>query len=187
MKKWGIIGAVIAAILIIVPISAYNGILNSHETVLEKSAVIDIQLKRRADLIGNLVESVKGYAAHETEIINTVSDARAKLSGAETTNEKVTANAAASGALSRLIAISENYPDLKADVNFRQLSDELTGTENRIAVARIAYNTAVRAYNNKIITFPSNIIADSMGMEKSDYFEASEGDKEVPKIDFGKQ
>ena len=186
MKKVAIILILFVALLVIIPMSSYNGLVQSRETISEKEATIDVQLKRRTDLIGNLVESVKGYAAHETEIINSVSEARTHLAGAKTTDEKASANEEVSGALSRLIAISENYPELKADANFRQLSDELAGTENRISVARMDYNAAVATYNKKIVSFPSNIMANLMGLEKAIYFEAAERDTEVPQINFGR-
>ena len=185
MKKAIIIIIAVVVLLTGISVASYNNLVQNREEVTEKEAVIDVQLKRRADLIGNLVESVKGYAAHETAIINSISEARANLAGAETTSDKANANEEVSGALSNLIAIAENYPDLKADANFKQLSDELAGTENRISVARIDYNSAVATYNKKILSFPTNIIAGMMGFEKSVYFEISESEKEAPKINFG--
>ena len=183
-KNTIIILSIIAAICILVPVVSYNSLASSLEDVSEKASIIDVQLKRRADLIGNLVESVKGYAAHETEIVNSVTEARARMAGAMTTEEKAAANEEATGALARLISLTENYPDLKADANFRQLSDEMAGTENRISVARIDYNAAVAAYNKKLVSFPGVLIARLMDWEKAAYFEAAEGDKEVPKISF---
>ena len=185
MKKSTIaIIAVIMVILIAIPVSSYNDLMTSREEVSQKAATIDVQLKRRADLIGNLLETVKGYAAHEKEIIDSVTDARAKLAGAKTTGEKATANEAATTAIAGLLAISENYPDIKSDANFRQFSDELTGTENRIAVARIDYNNAVSKFNKKIVTLPGSLFAGAAGLEKADYFEAAESEKEVPKVQF---
>lgn len=178
--------AVIAVILIlvIVFVSSYNSLATMREETEEKFSTIDVQLKRRADLIPNLVSTVKGYAAHETEAIEAVTDARTKYGSATTDAEKIQAGDELSGAISRLLVIAEAYPDLKADANFRQLSDELAGTENRIAVARKDYNEAVKEYNSKIIKFPSNMIAGMFGFEKAVYFEASETDKEVPTVDF---
>ena len=185
MKKAWIILAIIVVIIGGMTIGSYNSLVKSREEVDRASGEIDVQLKRRYDLIGNLLETVKGYAAHETEIFKNVTDARARMTGASTTEEKAAANEEATGALGRLIAITEGYPELKADVNFRQFSDELSGTENRIAVARRDYNNAVSLYNKKVIGFPSNIFAGSMGMEKAPYFEAAEGEKEAPKVNFG--
>ena len=183
MQK-GIIIGIIVAVFIIISVVSYNGLAACRETVDEKASIIDVQLARRGDLVGNLVESVKGYAAHETEIFTAVSEARAKLAGAATTEEKSAANDETTGALSRLLAVTEAYPDLKADTNFRQLSDELAGTENRIAVARIDFNNAVAEYNKKIVALPGVIFARLMGWEKLAYFEAPEASKESPRISF---
>ena len=187
MKKSVIIGGVAVILLIIliaVPVSSYNSIVTSREDVNTKAATIDVQLKRRADLIGNLLETVKGYAAHEKEIIDSVTEAREKLIGAKTTTEKAEANDAATSAISGLLAISESYPDIKADANFRQFADELAGTENRISVARIDYNNAVSSYNKKIITFPGSLLAGAMGFTRAEYFEAAESEKEAPEVKF---
>ena len=121
----------------------YNGMVSSRENVDSKWSQVDNQLQRRSDLIPNLVNTVKGYASHEKEVFQSVSDARAKMAGAKSVGDKLSANTELSGALSRLLAVAENYPQLKADQNFRQLQDELSGTENRIAVARKDYNDAV--------------------------------------------
>ena len=184
MNKW--LGFfVVLAIFIATLVFSYNGLVQSKEEIATKEAVIDVQLKRRGDLIGNLVESVKGYAAHESELIHSVSTARAKLVGVMPANEKAAAYEAASGALARLIAIAESYPELKADSNFRHLSDELAGTENRISVARIDYNNAVAVYNKKIISIPTKFLADYLGFEKASYFVVAEADKAPSKISFG--
>ena len=121
----------------------YNGMVSARENVDSKWSQVDNQLQRRSDLIPNLVNTVKGYAAHEKEVFQSVSDARAKMAGAKSVNDKLAANTEMNSALSRLLAVAENYPQLKADQNFRQLQDELSGTENRIAVARKDYNDAV--------------------------------------------
>lgn len=165
--------------------SSYNGLVSLDENVNSKWSQIDNQLQRRADLIPNLVNTVKGYAAHEKSILTEVSQARAKLIGAGSVAEKAEADANLSGALSRLLAISESYPELKADANFRQLSDELAGTENRIATARMDYNNAVQTYNSKIRRFPTSIIAKISGFEKKEYFKAEEGSRKIPEVDFG--
>ena len=132
----------------------YNGMVSARENVDSKWSQVDNQLQRRSDLIPNLVNTVKGYAAHEKDVFQAVSDARAKMAGARTAGDKMAANTELNSALSRLLAVAENYPQLKADQNFRQLQDELSGTENRIAVARKDYNDAVQGYNTKIKSLP---------------------------------
>ena len=141
-------------------------------------------MKKRYDLIPNLVETVKGYAAHEQEAIDSVTEARANLAGASTVEEKAAADSALTTALNNLLVIVENYPDLKASANFTQLSDELAGTENRIATARRDYNEAVREYNTAIRKFPGSLIAGLFGFEQKDYFQASDGAQNVPTVEF---
>ena len=184
MNKGVIITIVVIAVLLLASLFSYNGLVSSREEVREKESVIDVQLKRRADLIGNLVESVKGYMEHETEIITVVSESRAKLAGAKTVSEKAAANDETVAALSGFLAISESYPEIKTDANFRQLSDELAGTENRISTARIDYNKAASTYNKKIITLPGSLFAGQMGLERVEYFEATEVEREAPKVQF---
>ena len=176
---------VVAALFIGPLVSRYNQLVTLEEKVNLSLSQIDNQLQRRADLIPNLVETVKGFAAQEKEIFESVSEARAKLIGAGSVSEKAEADAEVTGALSRLLAISESYPDLKSDANFRQLSDELAGTENRIAVARMDYNTTANEFNSTLIRFPMNLFASLFGFEKVDYFEAAEGAEEAPKVEFG--
>ncbi|MCF6096398.1 LemA family protein [Thermovorax subterraneus] len=175
---------VVVAFLLVFAFGSYNGLVAAEENVNSKWSQVENQLQRRADLIPNLVETVKGYAAHEQEIFTEVTRAREKLISAGSVAEKAQADAELTSALSRLLAIVENYPTLKADANFRQLADELAGTENRIAVARMDYNNAVQRYNSKIRSFPTVIIARIMGFEKKEYFKAEEGAYEVPKVDF---
>lgn len=187
MKKGWIVAIVIVVILIVIIAGlggSYNKMVSMQEEVDSKWANIDTQLQRRMDLIPNLVNTVKGFASHEQEIINSVTDARSKLSGANSVEEKANANNELSGALSRLLVVVENYPDLKANQNFQALSDELAGTENRIAVARKDYNDVVKEYNQKIKKFPSNMIAGMFGFETKQYFEAKEGADNAPVVEF---
>ncbi|MCG0275595.1 MAG: LemA family protein [Thermosediminibacteraceae bacterium] len=176
--------AIILVMFAMYAFGTYNSLVTAEEDVNSKWSQVENQLQRRADLIPNLVETVKGYAAHEQEIFTEVTRAREKLISAGSVAEKAQADAQLTSALSRLLAIVENYPNLKADANFRQLQDELAGTENRIAVARMDYNNAVQRYNSKIRSFPTVIIARLMGFEKREYFKAEEGALEVPKVDF---
>ena len=183
MKKWLIpIAAVV--ILGVMLISGYNNLVKISESVNSSWSQVQNQLQRRTDLIPNLVETVKGYAAQEKDIFTQVAEARAKLAGAATVGEAADADQALTGALGRLLAIAENYPQLKSDANFRALQDELAGTENRIAVARMDYNNSVQVYNAKIKTFPTSLYAGLFGFLQRDYFQASEKAGEVPAVDF---
>ncbi|MBQ5152077.1 LemA family protein [Macrococcoides caseolyticum] len=165
-------------------IGPYNKLVDLDTEVEKSQAKIDTQLQRRLDLIPNLVETVKGYAKHEEKVFKDVSDARAKLAGANTMEEKAEANAQVSSALSRLIAIQENYPELKADTQFTGLRDELAGTENRIAVARNDYNDVVTEYNKVVKRFPGSIVAGLFGFEKKEFFKADSAAKDAPNVDF---
>lgn len=165
-------------------IGPYNKLVDLDTEVDKSQAKIDTQLQRRLDLIPNLVETVKGYAKHEEKVFKDVSDARAKLAGANTMEEKAEANAQVSSALSRLIAIQENYPELKADTQFTGLRDELAGTENRIAVARNDYNDVVTEYNKVVKRFPGSIVAGLFGFEKKEFFKADSAAKDAPNVDF---
>lgn len=187
MKKSIIITGIIVVILIIliaVAGSSYNGMVSKQEEVENKFSAIDTQLQRRADLIPNLVSTVKGYASQEKEVIESVANARAKLAGANTVSEKAQADGELTSALNRLMIVVESYPELKSSQNFVQLTDELAGTENRIATARRDYNEAVKVYNLKIKKFPTNIMAGMFGFEEAEYFEASEKSQEVPNVSF---
>lgn len=177
-----LVGLAILAIVLLVP--KYNEFVNLDEEVNQKFAQIETVLERRGDLIPNLVSTVQGYASHEREIFTEVADARSRLSGAEGVEEVSEANNQMTSALSRLLAIQENYPELRADEQFTGLRDELAGAENRIAVARQDYNTAVQDYNRNTRTFPGNIIAGFFNFNEKDYFEASETSREVPEVDF---
>ena len=175
MKKSRIIliGIVIVIILLLVSgIGTHNDLVSKSENIGTAFSQIDNQLQRRNDLIPNLVETVKRYAEHENDVFTDIADARAKLAGAGNLTEQAKGDAALTNALSRLIAIAENYPELKANQNFIQLQDELAGTENRIAAARKDYNEAARDYNTSIRRFPTNLYANILGFEKADYFEA---------------
>lgn len=180
--------AIVVIIIILVAsiVGSYNSLVNLSETVNEKQNQITVQLQRRLDLIPNFVNTVKGYAAHETAAIKQVTDARTKLAGASTITDKANANNDLSGALSRLLVIVENYPNLKANEQFRALSDELAGTENRIAYARDQYNTVVKDYNAKIRSFPTNILANMCGFKEKDYFQPTGDVNKVPSVDFSK-
>ena len=177
---------VIAAIVIVVGMifSSYNGLVSMNENVTGKWAPVENQLQRRNDLIPNLVNTVKGYAAHESQVFKDVADARAKLGGAATVAEASKANGELSNALGRLLMVAEQYPDLKANTNFTQLQDELAGTENRIAVARKDYNSAVQAYNAKIKSLPASLYAGAFGFTARDYFKADEAAQKVPQVKF---
>ena len=177
-----IIGVVL--LIAIFLISTYNGLVNKEEEVEGKLADISVQLERRADLIPNLVSTVKGYASHETEVINSITTSREKLLNADSVEEKAEANEELTTALNNLLVVVENYPDLKANTNFIQLQDELAGTENRIAVARKDYNEVVKDYNKSIKSFPKNILAGMFGFDKKEYFEAKESSNEVPNVSF---
>lgn len=160
--------------------------LVAQKNVIEGAfAQVDNVLQRRADLIPNLVETVKGFASQEKEVIASVANARAALGGARTPQEKIAANSQLDGALSRLLVVVENYPQLKSDANFMRLQDELAGTENRIAVERRKYNEAVQKYNTSIELFPNNIAASIFGFQRNDaYFKTDPASRQVPKIDF---
>ncbi len=156
-------------------ISCRNSLISRDEFVREQWSQIDTQLQRRADLIPNLVNTVKGYAAHENQIFTEIAEARSKLLGATGPEEKAAADGAMTSALGRLLVIAENYPQLKADTTFIRLQDELAGTENRIGVARGRYNQAVRDFNTAIRVFPGSLFASGLGLTSAQYFEPPAG------------
>jgi LemA protein len=166
-------------------VGARNEMVRKNETVSAAWSQVDVVLQRRADLIPNLVETVKGYAAQEQTVFANIANARAALLSARTPAEKIAANTRVDGALGRLLAVVENYPQLKSNENFLRLQDELAGTENRIAVERRRYNEAVQDYNTYIGLFPNNVFAAWAGFHRNDaYFRASEGSREAPKVQF---
>lgn len=191
MKKWIWIGVV--ALVAIFCYTTYNGLVTKEEGLDNAWSNVETQYQRRADLIPNLVNTVKGYAAHESETLGAVTEARAKatsinLSASDLTPEKLAAfqqaQADVRSALGRLIAVAENYPDLKANQNFLELQAQLEGTENRINVARKNFNDAAKAYNTTIRRFPKNILAGMFGFDKRAYFEAAEGAEQAPQVQF---
>jgi len=189
LKTFLIILAIIVLLIIIIVLplkNSYNNLVALDEGVNNSWAQVENVLQRRYDLIPNLVETVKGYASHEREVLTEVTKARASVGGAQTPSEIMQANNQLTNALSRLLLVVERYPDLKANQNFRDLQLELSGTENRIAVERRRYNDTVRTYNQKVRSFPTNILAGMFGFEKRDYFEAPEAAQEAPKVDFSK-
>jgi LemA protein len=164
--------------------SKYNTLQTKRENVRMKWSGIDSQLQRRADLIPNLVNTVKGYAKHEEKVFGDIAAARSRLLSAQTPEDKASANDQLSGALGRLLALSENYPNLKADEQFKTLQYELAGTENRINVARTDYNQAVFDYNTTLQRFPTVVIARLLGFQRAEEFKAAEGAREVPQVTF---
>ncbi len=191
MKKWIWIGAV--AVVVIFFYATYNGFVNKEEGLKGAWADVETQYQRRADLIPNLVSTVKGYAAHETQTLNDVTEARARatsinLSADDLTPERLAqfqrAQAEVRSALGRLIAVSESYPDLKANQNFLELQAQLEGTENRIAVARKDFNAAAQQYNVSVRRFPANLVARMFGFGQKPYFESAEGAAAAPQVTF---
>jgi LemA protein len=167
-------------------VSARNEMVRKNETIKQTWSQVDVVLQRRADLIPNLVATVKGYAQQEQKVFGDIANARAALLGARNPAEKIAANGQLDGALGRLLAVVENYPNLKSNQNFLALQDELAGTENRIAVERRRYNEALQDYNTYIGLFPNNIYARWSGFQRNnDYFNTTESARQAPKVDFG--
>ncbi len=181
---WIVLG--IIALLVIVAIVTYNGLIRSRNQVENAWSQIDVQLKRRIDLIPNLVETVKAYAAHERETLDAVINARNAAMAAPSgdAHAQAAADGQMAGALRQLFALGEAYPDLKANQNFLALQEELSATEGRVAYARQFYNDTVLNYNNKLQAFPTVIFANMLKFDKREYFEADEAAREVPKIGF---
>ena len=179
-----IIGGAILFLIIIFIVGNYNSLVSLRNKVKDQWSQIDVLLKRRSDLIPNLVETVKGYASHENETLEAVIAARNRVVEAKSTEDEIKADGELSRALGRLMAVAEAYPDLKANTNFLNLQNQLTETEDKIQYARQFYNDAVLNYKNKLELFPSNIIASMFKFKPEAFFEIEEKDKEVPKVQF---
>ena len=193
-KGMGIFAGIIGVILVLAImiggyfISTGNSIVNKYEEVNLQKSQIEVSLQKRADLIPNLVATVKGYAAHEEKVFSEVAEARSKLAGSIQSgdiNQMSEANSNLSSALSRLLVITENYPELKADTQFIQLQNQLTSCENEISNARSKYNDSVKTFNAMIKRFPTSIVASMRGYSDFDYFKADEGSQKAPVVDFG--
>lgn len=179
------LGIVIVVIVLAMAIAGiYNSLVSLRNRVKDSWAQIDVQLKRRFDLIPNLVNTVKGYAAHEKETLDAVITARNRFTQASTPQEEMESNNMLTGALSRLFALAESYPDLKANENFLRLQDELSKTEDKISFARQFYNDTVLMYNNKVQMFPSNIIAGMFSFKEERFFEIDDTSRETPNVQF---
>ena len=185
MKRFWVHGGILLLALMLSGCS-YNTFVGQEEAIKSQWSQVENQLQRRSDLIPNLVESVKGYAAHETGVFQAVADARAKMAGAQTPDAKIAAANEQTSALARLLAVVENYPQLKANESFNRLMDELSGTENRIAVERMRYNERVQDYNTKRRSFPANVTAAIFRFNEYPYFNVPDAAKAVPKVDFQK-
>jgi LemA protein len=175
---------VILVIVAALVVAIYNGLVVLRNRIENAWSQIDVQLKRRTDLIPNLLETIKGYAAHEKEVFTKVTEARSALVNAQGVQDQAQANNMLTGALKTLFAVAEAYPELKANQNFMMLQEELAGTESKIAYARQFYNDTVLKYDNKREKFPSNIIAGLFGFKEKEYFETGEADREPVKVDF---
>ena len=184
MPTWLIVVLVIVVLLVLWVISTYNSLVSLRNKVKDQWAQIDTVLKRRFDLIPNLVETVKGYAKHESETLEAVMKARSSYASATTDSEKVEANNELSRCVSRLFAVAESYPDLKANTNFLDLQQQLKEIEDKIGYARQFYNDSVMSYNNKIQVFPNNVVAGILGFREEKFFEANEQERENVKVEF---
>ena len=188
----GLIGVIVIVLIVLVIFGMYVSVKNTlvakNEAVKSTWSQVDVVLQRRADLIPNLVETVKGIAKQEQTVFGEIAEARSKLLSAGTPEGKIAANGQLDGALGRLLALAENYPQLRSSENFLRLQDELAGTENRIAVERKRYNDTLQDYNTYVQQFPASMFASSMGFKVNNaYFAATEGSRAVPKVDFGTQ
>ena len=187
MKRGMIVGGVLLLVVMMAGgscVGRYNGFVTANEQIDGAWAQVENVLQRRSDLIPNLVSTVQGFADQEREIFIEVANARSRLAGAVSPAEAGAANAGLTGALGRLLAIAENYPQLRSNENFIRLQDELAGSENRIAVERRRYNDTVRDFNTRVRQFPNNLMAGLFGFDPHEYFEADEGAQEVPTVEF---
>lgn len=192
MKKRGLLITIGVIVLLVLIFGGwlkgtYNRLVTGDEGVKTAWSQVENQLQRRADLIPNLVETVKGYAAHERETLTAVTEARARVAGAGTVDQQIEANEQLSGALARLMVVVEQYPNLKADQTFIRLQDELAGTENRISVERRRYNETAMSYNVNVRSFPTNLLAGMFGFDRARLFEAAPGAEQVPQVRFGEE
>lgn len=182
MWIWIILGVIVVLLILVATI--YNSLVVLRNKKDDQWSQIDVQLKRRADLIPNLVETVKGYAKHENSTLEEVIQARNSFVSSKTPEEEMKNSNMLTNAVSKLFALAENYPDLKANQNFLNLQGDLKETEEKIAMARQFYNDTVLTYNNKVQTVPTNIVASIFGFKKADFFEIQEAEKETPKVSF---
>lgn len=184
---WIVLGVILALLLMsgLYYMNTYNSLVLLDESVEAQWAQVENQMQRRYDLLPNLVNTVKGYAAHEKQIFENIAESRSKLAGARTPADKMAASQGLEGALSRLLVVVERYPNLKANQNFARLMDELAGTENRMSQERRRYNEIVKQFNITIRSFPKSMIATRLGFEKKDLFQVETAAREVPKVDFG--
>ena len=183
------IGVIVLLVILFIVVAwlvgLYNGLVRLRNQVRNAWSQIDVQLKRRHDLIPNLVETAKGYMKHERETLENITQARSKAIGADSVGDKAKAEGELSGALNKFLLVVENYPDLKANQNFLSLQEELTSTENKIAFSRQAYNDQVLGYNTKVESFPAMMVANMFGFQKSEFFELEdEAERQAPKVDF---
>ena len=180
---WALLG--FAAVFVLTLVGSYNGLVSANVAIDNSWSNVEVDLQRRYDLIPNLVNTVKGYAKHEADVLEEVTRLRSQWGSAKGTDEKIKAANDLEGALGRLMVVIEKYPDLKANEGFLRLQDELAGTENRIAVARMRYNESVQTYNLKVQSFPSNLMAGIFGYKTKDvYFKAKQEAQEAPKVQF---
>jgi LemA protein len=189
MKRGGLIALAVVAVLLVMVggclVGNYNRLVSADQEVKQRFAQVDNQLQRRNDLIGNLVETVKGTATQEQAVFGAIADARARMAGAQTPDQRIQAGQQMDTALGRLFVVVENYPQLRSNEAFVQLMDELAGTENRLATERMRYNQAVQGFNTMVKRFPTNVYASMFGFKEATYYQIPEGARAVPHVDFG--